>query len=42
MKTVLIACGVFLVGFALLTGASDADIVPGGVRQVLDDVASIW
>ena len=42
MKIALIACGAFLVGAALLAGVSDADFVPGGVRQIFDDVASIW
>jgi len=42
MKTALVACGVFLVAFALLAVVPDADIVPAGVRRVLDDVAGIW
>ncbi len=42
MKTLLTAGIVFLVGVALLGVIPDADIVPTGVRAVLDDVDSIW
>ncbi len=42
MKTLLTAVIVLLVGVALLGVTADADIVPPGVRAVLDNVASIW
>ncbi len=42
MKTLLTAGIVFLVGVALLGVIPDADIVPTGVRAVLDNVDSIW
>ncbi len=42
MKTLLTAGIVFLVGMALLVVTADADIVPAGVRAVLDDVDRIW
>ena len=42
MKTLLTAGIVFLAGVALLWVIPDADIVPTGVRAVLDDVNSIW
>jgi hypothetical protein len=42
MKTLLTAGIVFLVGVALLQIVPDADIVPTGVRAVLDDVDRIW
>jgi hypothetical protein len=42
MKTLLTAGIVLLVGVALIGVIPDADIVPTGVRAVLDDVNSIW
>jgi hypothetical protein len=42
MKGLLTAGIVFLLGAALLQIVPDADIVPTGVRAVLDDVDSIW
>jgi hypothetical protein len=43
MKTTLLTAGtVFLVGMALLGVTADADIVPAGVRAVLDEIAGIW
>ena len=42
MKPALIACGVFLVGLALIGAISNADFVPSGVRDVPDSVANIW
>jgi hypothetical protein len=42
MKTLLTAGIVFLVRVSLLWVIPDADIVPTGVRAVLDDVNSIW
>ena len=42
MKSLLTAGIVFLLGAALLAIIPDADIVPTGVRAVLNDVASIW
>jgi hypothetical protein len=42
MKTVLTAGMVFLAGMALLAITPDADIVPTGVRSVLDEIAGVW
>jgi hypothetical protein len=42
MKRVFIAFGVFAVGFALLNVLPDADLLPSGVRAVLDDFATVW
>jgi hypothetical protein len=42
MKTLLTAGIVFLAGVALLWVIPDADIVPTGVRAVLDEIAGIW
>ena len=42
MKSLLTAGIVFLLGAALLAIIPDADIVPTGVRAVLDDVDNIW
>ncbi len=42
MKATLLACGVILVGLALLATLSGTDLVPSGVRAVLDDVTNIW
>ncbi len=42
MKRVFIAFGVFAVGFALLNVVPDADLVPSGVRAVLDEIATVW
>jgi hypothetical protein len=42
MKSVFIACGVFAVGVAILSVVPDADLLPSGVRAVLDDVATAW
>ena len=42
MKTLLTAVIVLLVGVGLLGVIPDANIVPTGVRAVLDDVNSIW
>ncbi len=42
MKTLLTAVIVFLAGMALIGVIPDADIVPTGVRAVLDDVNGIW
>ncbi len=42
MKALLTAGIVLLVGVALIGVIPDADIVPTGVRAVLDDVNSIW
>ncbi len=42
MKSLLTAGIVFLLGAALLAIIPDADIVPTGVRSVLDNVANIW
>jgi hypothetical protein len=42
MRPVLLAIGIFLIGLALIGAIPQADLVPGGVRTVLQDVASIW
>ena len=42
MKSLLTAGIVFLLGAALLAIIPDADIVPIGVRAVLNEVDSIW
>ncbi len=42
MKSLLTAGIVFLLGAALLAIIPDADIVPTGVRAVLNEVDSIW
>lgn len=42
MKTVLMAACVFLLGFALIDAIPGTDLVPTGVRTVLDEVAGIW
>jgi hypothetical protein len=42
MKRVFMAFGVFAVGFALLNVIPDADLLPSGVRAVLDDFATVW
>ena len=42
MKKLLTAGIVFLLGAALLAIIPDADIVPTGVRAVLNGVDSIW
>jgi hypothetical protein len=42
MKILLTASVVFFAGVVLLQIIPDADIVPGGVRAVLDEVDSIW
>jgi len=42
MKNFVIAFGVFAVGIVVLSVIPDTDLVPPGVRAVLDDVASIW
>ncbi len=42
MKSLFTAGIVFLLGAALLAIIPDADIVPTGVRAVLDDVDNIW
>lgn len=42
MKTLVIACGLFAAGFAMLVVLSGADLVPAGVRAILDDVAAVW
>jgi hypothetical protein len=42
MKTLLTAGIIFLAGVALLGVIPDADIVPTGVRAVLNNVDSIW
>ena len=42
MRTLLIAGMVFLAGIVLLQIIPDADIVPPGVRAVLDEMAGIW
>jgi hypothetical protein len=39
MKSLLIAGFVFLAGVALLQVVPDADLVPTGVRAVLDEIA---
>ena len=42
MKSLLTVGIVFLLGAALLAIIPDADIVPTGVRAVLNEVDSIW
>ena len=42
MKILLTAGIVLFVGVALLGVIPDANIVPTGVRAVLDDVDNIW
>jgi hypothetical protein len=42
MKNMLIALGVFLIGVLLIHAIPGVDLVPDGVRAVLDEVASIW
>jgi hypothetical protein len=42
MKTLLTAVIVLLVGVGLLGVIPDANIVPTGVKAVLDDVDNIW
>ena len=42
MRTLLIAGLVFLAGATLLQVIPDADLIPTGVRAVLDDINSIW
>lgn len=42
MKPVFIAVGLFLAGAVLIDAIPEADLLPSGVRAVLEDVASIW
>lgn len=42
MKNAVIAFGLFAIGFAILSVIPDADLIPSGVRAVLDDVAAVW
>lgn len=42
MKNLFIALGVLAIGVAFLIVIPDTDLVPPGVRAVLDDVATIW
>jgi hypothetical protein len=42
MKSLFIAFGVFAIGFAILSVTPGADLIPSGVRAVLDDVATVW
>lgn len=42
MKKLFIAFGVFAIGVAVLSVIPDTELVPSGVRAVLDDVATIW
>ncbi len=42
MKNFFIAFGVFAIGVAVLSVLPGTDLVPPGVRAVLDDVAAIW
>jgi len=42
MKSLLTAGVVFLVGVALLGVIPGADIIPTGVRAVMDEMSGIW
>ena len=42
MKNAVIAIGLFAIGFVILSVIPDADLIPSGVRAVLDDVAAVW
>jgi hypothetical protein len=42
MKSLAMAVGILLVGTALISVMPEADLIPDGVRTVLDDVARIW
>ena len=42
MKSMLLAACVFLVGVALINAVPGVDLVPGGVRAVLEEVDGIW
>ena len=42
MKSLLIACGVFAIGLAVLSAVPDADLLPQGVKTVLSEVAGVW
>lgn len=42
MKNMLVALGVFLIGVVLVHALPGVDLVPDGVRAVLDEVASVW
>jgi len=42
MKALLTASVVFFAGVILLQIIPDADLVPDGVRAVLNDVDNIW
>ncbi|HEX9770812.1 MAG TPA: hypothetical protein VGA50_16695 [Kiloniellales bacterium] len=42
MKNLLVAVGVFLIGVVLINVVPTVDLVPDGVRAVLDEVAGIW
>ncbi len=42
MKNMLVALAVFLIGAGLIHALPGVDLVPDGVRAVLDEVASVW
>jgi len=42
MKSLFIAFSLFAVGFAILSVTPDADLIPTGVRAVLDEVETVW
>lgn len=42
MKSLFIACGLFAAGFVMIAVLPGTDLVPAGVRAILDDVGAVW
>ena len=42
MKAVAVATAILLLGIVLIDVVAEADLVPSGVRAVMEEVASVW